>query len=224
MPSSRQTLAAAAAALLAPAVMVDAAFGPAFSTGPVATGSFIRESTSTLTLPAVPGDNAGVLSLWVGMGTSGGDLIQSIADNWQSDEWSIYAYTLLKTGPNSQMPVQSSATAATGGDRITMHYKYDDASQNYTQTVSINDSVVATLSTQDGVAQGWGSAVECAEEDCGTVPAHTWTDTKIIMDVADPDYINTLAKGEGVTGDMSTSDGGKTWTVSTINIPAFTFG
>jgi len=50
-----------------------------------------------------------------------------------------------------------------------------------------------------------------------------WTDTKIIMDVADPNYINTMWKSAGVTGDMSTSDGGKTWTVSTINIPQFTF-
>jgi hypothetical protein len=31
------------------------------------------------------------------MGTSNGDLVQSIADNWQSSDWSIYAYTLLST-------------------------------------------------------------------------------------------------------------------------------
>ncbi|KAI0553891.1 hypothetical protein F4679DRAFT_388074 [Xylaria curta] len=218
MASTRQIL-----SILAAAVAVDAAFGPAFSTGPVADNTFIRESTSTLTLPRLPGNNAGDLSLWVGMGTSNGDLIQSIADTWQTGDWSIFAYTLLSTGPNSQMPVQSEATPASAGDRITMHYKYDDATQNYTQTVSINDKVVATLSTSDEHALGWGSAVECAEENCGTVPAHTWTDTKIIMDVADPNYINTLGKSQGVTGDMSTSDGGKTWTVSTINIPEFTF-
>lgn len=48
--------------------------------------------------------------------------------------------------------------------------------------------------------------------------------TTITLDVADPNYINTLAKGQGVTGDMKTSDGGKTWTVGTIHIPEFTFG
>ncbi|KAI1758329.1 hypothetical protein F4782DRAFT_21817 [Xylaria castorea] len=242
MASTRQIL-----SILAAAAAVDAAFGPAFSTGPVADNSFIRESTSTLTLPRLPGNNAGDLSLWVGMGTSNGDLIQSIADTYQTGDWSIFAYTLLSTGrsfyltlpactrrdgifakdvvivANSQMPVQSEATSASASDRITMHYKYDDGTQNYTQTVSINDNVVATLSTSDAHALGWGSAVECAEENCGTVPAHTWTDTQIIMDVADPNYINTLGKSQGVTGDMSTSDGGKTWTVSTINIPEFTF-
>ena len=51
--------------------------------------------------------------------------------------------------------------------------KFDDATGNYTQTVSVNDAVVATLSTRDGHAQGWGSAVECGAEDCGTMPAHS---------------------------------------------------
>ncbi|OJJ03874.1 hypothetical protein ASPVEDRAFT_54181 [Aspergillus versicolor CBS 583.65] len=198
--------------------------GPAFSTGPVATDSFIREATSTLTLPKAPSGSSGSASLWVGMGTSNGDLIQSIADNWQSDDWSIYAYTLLSTGANSQMPVQGESSTAVAGDKVTMHYKFDDLTGNYTQTVSVNGETVSTLSTSDGQAQGWGSSVECAAEDCGTMPAHTWTDTKIILDTADPNYINTMAKGEGVTGEMSTSDDGKTWTVTTIEIPEFSFG
>ncbi|KEY78265.1 hypothetical protein BA78_7861 [Aspergillus fumigatus] len=174
--------------------------GPAFSTGPVASNSFIREATSTLILPTLSENNKGDLSLWVGMGTSNGDLIQSIADKWQSNGWSVFTYTLLKTGD-----------------------KYDDSSRNYTQTLSVNGQVVSTLSTSDGYAQGWGSAVECAATDCGTVGAHSWIDTKIILDSPDPNYKNTNYKGQGVTGEMSTSDGGKTWTVSTINIPQFTF-
>ncbi|GJC91327.1 hypothetical protein ColKHC_00153 [Colletotrichum higginsianum] len=226
MPSTTQLLSALA---VTAAAGVQAAMGPAFSTGPVASDSFIREATSTLVLPAAPANNKGSASLWVGMGTSNGDLIQSIADNSNydntgTDKWSIFAYTLLKTGDNSQMPVQTEGTDASEGDKITMHYKFDDASQNYTQTVSINDKVVSTLSTKDGEAQGWGSAVECAAEDCGTVGAHSWINTKIILDKEDPNYIRTLGKGQGVTGDMSTSDGGKTWTVSTIEIPEYTFG
>lgn len=119
--------------------------------------------------------------------------------------------------------------------------KYDDSTGNYTQTVTQNGNVVSTLSTSDAHALGWGSAVECAATDCGTVPAHSrffatrprtqfadsiptaWINTQIIMDVADPNYINTLYKGSGVTGDLVTADGGKTWTVSTISIPQFTF-
>ncbi|KAL6410629.1 hypothetical protein AUP68_07057 [Ilyonectria robusta] len=123
MPSSNQILSALAAVAITSA---NAAMGPAFSTGPVADNSFIRESTSTLVLPNVPsgGSTDGITSLWVGMGTSNGDLIQSIADNWQSSSWEIYAYTLLKTGDNSQMPVQGPSGAAGEGDKITMHCKY----------------------------------------------------------------------------------------------------
>lgn len=97
--------------------------GPAFSTGPVGSGSWIREATSTLVLPKAPTGSSGDASLWVGMGTSNGDLIQSIADNWNSEDWSIFAYTLLKTGDSSQMPVQTDGTPASEGDEITMHCK-----------------------------------------------------------------------------------------------------
>lgn len=117
MPSLRQTL-----LVLAAAASVEAAMGPAFSTGPVGSGSWIRESTSTLVLPKTPSNNAGDASLWVGMGTSNGDLIQSIADAYQStSSWSIFAYTLLSTGANSQMPVQTDGTNAVAAEKITMH-------------------------------------------------------------------------------------------------------
>jgi len=32
-----------------------------------------------------------------------------------------------------------------------------------------------------------------------------------------------MGKGEGVTGDMKTSDNGKTWTVEKIEIPEYSF-
>lgn len=84
----------ALAALIANA---NAAMGPAFSTGPTSDDTYIIETWATLTLPKAPTDNSGDLSLWVGMGTSNGDLIQSIAENWNADDWTAYAYTLLST-------------------------------------------------------------------------------------------------------------------------------
>lgn len=94
--SSRQILSAFATAAVV--AKVNAAMGPAFSTGPTADDTFVRESWATLVLPSAPSDNSGVLSLWVGMGTSNGDLVQSIAENWSSDNWNVYAYTLMSTG------------------------------------------------------------------------------------------------------------------------------
>lgn len=120
MPSALQTVSAIAAA----AASVNAAMGPAFSTGPVADSTFIRESTATLVLPDVPSNNHGDASLWVGMGTSNGDLIQSISENYDSDNWSIYAYTLVSLGENGQTVVQDDTPAyANAGDEVTMHCK-----------------------------------------------------------------------------------------------------
>ncbi|KAF5702934.1 hypothetical protein FMUND_13246 [Fusarium mundagurra] len=79
-------------------------------------------------------------------------------------------------------------------------------------------------STLGHEAMGFGSSVECGASDCGTFGAHQWVDTKLILDTADPNYIQTFVKGEGVTGgEMTTSDGGKTWVISDLNIPSFTF-
>lgn len=223
MSSSRSLLTTliAAAALTC---STNAAFGPAFSTGPVAGGSWIREATSTLVLPKAPSGSTGSASLWVGMGTSKGDLIQSIADNVNQNDWSIYAYTLISTSANAQMPIQANGENAQEGDKVTMHYKFDDSTGNYTQIVSVNGRQVSTLSTNDGHALGWGSAVECAETNCGTMFAHKWVDTKLTLNSADPNYDQTMGKGNGVTGEMSTTDGGVTWTITDIDVPQFTFG
>ena len=54
-------------------------FSNALSTGPTADNSWIRESNTTLILPAVNTPQTGNLALWPGMGTDGGDLIQALA-------------------------------------------------------------------------------------------------------------------------------------------------
>lgn len=73
-----------------------------------------------------------------------------------------------------------------------------------------------------GVAQGWGTATECQSAACGTYAAHEYVNTKIIMDVADPNYADT--KGTtGASGDLVTADGGKTWTVDSIKVEGGVF-
>ena len=121
MPSSRQLVSFLATAALT--CSVNAAFGPAFSTGPVGAGSWIREANSTLVLPKAPTGSVGDTSLWVGMGTSNGDLIQSIADNWNGNDWNIFAYTLLSTSATTQMPIQAEGEYAQEADKVTMHCK-----------------------------------------------------------------------------------------------------
>ncbi|GAB7330151.1 hypothetical protein MBLNU13_g01827t1 [Cladosporium sp. NU13] len=200
-------------------------FGNAFSTGPVATNSFIRESNTTLVLPEVNKPQNGNLALWAGMGTSGGDLIQalaiSVADGSggcpaEQGKWCIVASTLEG---DQQM---GDAVPAGAGAQVTMHYKYNDSTKKYDQTVSLDGKVVSRLSSDSGVAQGWGTAAECQAAACGTYATHEYINTKIIMDVADPNYANT--KGTtGASGDLVTKDGGKTWTVDSIKIEGSVF-
>lgn len=54
-------------------------FGNFFSTGPVASGTFITEATTTLILPALNSPHNGNLGLWPGMGMDDGDLVQGLA-------------------------------------------------------------------------------------------------------------------------------------------------
>ena len=79
-----------------------------------------------------------------------------------------------------------------------------------------------TPAADSGVAQGWGTAAECQAAACGTYATHEYINTKLIMDVADPNYANT--KGiTGASGDLVTEDGGKTWTVDSIKIQGSVF-
>ncbi|KAL4876198.1 hypothetical protein BJY04DRAFT_223282 [Aspergillus karnatakaensis] len=201
-------------------------FGPYFSLGP--TQSWIREANTTLVLPEIPSPGLlDRLALWPGMGTSGGDLIQALAVSFadpnancgaSEGQWCTWASTLQGTQlGGEQVP-------ANPGDGVTMHYVYNDSTGEYDQTVSINGEVVSTLSTSSGQAQGWGTAVECQDDAChSTALAHQYTDTTIILDSADESFGNTLAINEATSSGLTTSDGGKTWTVQTIDVQAHTY-
>ncbi|KAH8890155.1 hypothetical protein GQ53DRAFT_867898 [Thozetella sp. PMI_491] len=201
-------------------------FGPYFSLGP--TKSWIRESTTTLVLPPAPSPQKDRLALWAGMGTSAGDLIQALAVSFLSPaancgaktgQWCTWASTLQEGEQLGGKQVPASA-----GSLLTLHYKYNDSTAKYDQTVAINGTVVSSLSTTSGHAQGWGTAVECQDNACkGTVVAHQYLSTTIILDAADLTFGPTLALNEATSSGLTTGDNGKTWTVATINIGAHTF-
>ncbi|KAG8630369.1 hypothetical protein KVT40_001988 [Elsinoe batatas] len=200
-------------------------FSNALSTGPTASGSFIREANTTLVLPATNNPQEGNLALWAGLGTDGNNLIQALAISLAggtagcvpaAGQWCIVASTLQDTQQTG------TAVPASAGSKMTMHYKYNDSTLKYDQTVSLNGAVVSRLSTTSGKALGWGTAVECQSSACGTAPAHKYIDTKLVMDKADPNYVRT--KGTtGAKGNMVTADGGKTWTIAEIAIEAHTY-
>ncbi|PWY69060.1 hypothetical protein BO70DRAFT_400120 [Aspergillus heteromorphus CBS 117.55] len=200
-------------------------FGPYFSLGP--TQSWIREANTTLVLPEAPSPQKDRLALWPGMGTSGGDLIQALAVSFSdpnancgasAGQWCTWASTLEGT------QLGGKEVPASAGDRITMHYKYNDSTSKYDQTVSINGEVVSTLSTSSGQAQGWGTAVECQDDACqSTTAAHEYLDTTIILNAADTSFGDTLSINEATSSGLKTTDDGTTWEVSTIKIESHTY-
>ncbi|GAT22943.1 similar to An03g01670 [Aspergillus luchuensis] len=191
-------------------------FGPYFSLGP--TQSWIREANTTLVLPEAPSPQKDRLALWPGMGTSGGDLIQALAVSFSDPNSTGQANYVVGT------QLGGKEVPASAGDKVTMHYKYNDSTGKYDQTVSINGEVVSTLSTSSGQAQGWGTAVECQDDACqSTAGAHKYLDTTIILNAEDNSFGDTLSINEASSSGLSTSDNGKTWTVSTININSHTY-
>ncbi|KAE8381385.1 hypothetical protein BDV26DRAFT_301506 [Aspergillus bertholletiae] len=200
-------------------------FGPAFSLGP--TQSWIREATTTLVLPEAPSPQEDRLALWPGMGTSGGDLIQALAVSFSdpaancgasTGQWCTWASTLQGTQlGGKQVP-------ASAGDKLVMHYKYNDSTGKYDQTVAINGKVVSSLSTSSGQAQGWGTAVEAQDNAAKSkVAAHQYLDTTIILNAADLTFRDTLGLTNADSTGLTTSDNGKTWKVTTINIHEHSF-
>ncbi|RMZ31712.1 hypothetical protein D0859_04161 [Hortaea werneckii] len=214
MHASTRLLASLAAAAQFAAADYGVQFSNALSTGPVAQNSFIREANTTLILPDLNSPQTGNLALWPGMGTSDGDLIQGLAI---SNTQGTSGCSAAGGGKMGQ------AVAAEPGSSVTFHYKYNDQTSQYDQTVSLNGEVVSRLSTSSGKAQGWGTAIECQQSACGSVCRTSATNgVQLIMDVADPGYVQTLGT-TGASGNMVTDDNGKTWTIDTINIESYTY-
>ncbi|KAK0653893.1 hypothetical protein DIS24_g5571 [Lasiodiplodia hormozganensis] len=200
-------------------------FGPYYSLG--ATTSYIVEAETTLYPGKTPDPQQDRMVLWPGMGTSNGQLVQSIVSSsteteaqcgGSSGQWCVFASTY--TG---ETQISGDAKPMSANQGVTINYKYDEASGNYTQTVSIEGQVVSTLSTASGKAQGWGTAVECQDECSGIVNAHTYQNTTIKLAAADSAFKGTLALNEATATELTSPDGGITWTVDKISIAQSSF-
>ncbi|KAI0128711.1 hypothetical protein BJ170DRAFT_342702 [Xylariales sp. AK1849] len=201
-------------------------FGPYFSLGP--TSSWIREATTTLVLPDVPSPAKDRLALWPGMGTSDGDLVQALAVAFSDPDancgasdgqWCTWASTL-----ENGTQLGGTEVPASAGTQLLFHYVYNDTTSKYDQTVSVDGTVISSLSTSSGEAEGFGTAVECQDNACdGTVAAHQYLNTVVILDAADSSFGDTLALNEATTSGLSTSNGGITWSVETVDIQEHTF-
>ncbi|CAG8942612.1 unnamed protein product [Penicillium salamii] len=222
-------------------------FGPNFAVS--STGStWIKEANTTLILPETPSPQVERLAIWPGMETSNGNLVQALAVSFedpaancgaQNGQWCVWASTLQDT------QISGTMVPASPGDKITMHYVYNDSTGEYDQTSAINGKIVSTLSTSSGYAQRWDVAVECQVDACSrTSPPHSkpasasnlvlrgrlranqvleYVDTTIILNKADSSWSEGLYTKLSHNSGLRTVDGGKTWKVDTISLNSHLF-
>ncbi|KAJ5217693.1 uncharacterized protein N7469_011318 [Penicillium citrinum] len=201
-------------------------FGPDFAVDSTGT-TWIREANPTLILPKTPSPQVDRLALWPGMETSNGNLIQAIAVSFadpaaecgaQSGQWCVFASTLQDYQKQGKM------VPASAGDKVTMHYVYNDSTGGYDQSAAINGKIVSTISTDSGHATRWDVTVECQEGTClGRSAAHKYIDTTIVLNEADPSWSEGLYTKWQKNSGLQTADGGKTWTLDRLSLESHQF-
>lgn len=86
---------------------------------------------------------------------------------------------------------------------------------------------ISRSSAQLGNERGWRLSRACQNLlltiVLGSLPLTEWINAEIVLSGADPTYSETLGLALGATGSMTTSDGGVTWVIGTIDIPEYTF-
>ncbi|KAF6802850.1 hypothetical protein CSOJ01_11322 [Colletotrichum sojae] len=188
--------------------------------------AYIQEATATLVLPKLPSSVSGDVAIWSAiMMQNQASFLQGVTSNSptgsycndRGKSWCNFAYTLVGMDPTVGKPVTASP-----GSTIRTHYKLNSSTQLWDQNVYIDDKLVSSVSTSKGQRGDiFYISIECASGNCANHPAHTWEDVSIVLSQADKSFGHTGSWEHGATGGaMSSPDGGKTWKIATLNIPA----
>jgi MYXO-CTERM domain-containing protein len=215
-------------------------WGASYSFGP--TTSRIIHAKTTLVpgrLPPIT-STTGPLFLWPGMSNPTSDLIQTTMDAWPNNngycgaatgQWCVEASVFgsfgQRNGPNA---------AIDPDDHVTIEYVLGTDGNTWTQTVTSQKlaKVVSTLQSASGQMPkgGFGFATE-ADADSYTIDTQYYLCTELDLADADPHFAATGVGGvgaqHGATGkgsgigtakNVHTPDGGLTWLVDLITLPA----
>jgi hypothetical protein len=180
----------------------------------------------------------GPLFLWPGMSNPTSDLVQTTMDAQQDNknycgaatgQWCVEASVFGSFGQRNGPSVPVSPT-----DQVTIEYKLGTDGNTWTQTVTLACKVVSTLQSTSGQMPkgGFGFATE-ADADSFTIDTQYYLNTEIHMAAADPNFSKTgvggIGANHGATGtgsgvgtakNVRTPDGGLTWLVDLITLPA----
>ncbi|KAG8161518.1 hypothetical protein KVR01_008505 [Diaporthe batatas] len=167
--------------------------------------TYITEASATLVLPKLPSPVSGDVAIWSAiMMENEASFLQGVTSNSpsgsycndQGKNWCNFAYTLVD--------------------------KLNSSTQLWDQNVYIDGELLSSVSTSKGQhGDIFYISIECASGGCAQHPAHSWQDVSVVLNQADQRFKHSGSWNFGATGGaMSTPDGGKTWTLTTLNIPA----
>ncbi|KAJ4343699.1 hypothetical protein N0V95_006564 [Ascochyta clinopodiicola] len=207
-----------------------------FITLPAPGNAYIQEAVATLVLGDAPSNNQGDVALWSAIMMDQQDFLQGVTQHspnslltrivnfayspWCQNlgqNWCNFAYTLKGSSITNGTPVK-----AKRGDRVKTHYKLNPSTNLWDQNLYVNDKLVSHVSTSKGQhGRIFYVSIECASQPCALTPAHSWEQISVTLNKADQSFKHSGAWEHGATGGaMSTTDGGKTWNFSKLNVPA----
>ncbi|KAJ5861292.1 uncharacterized protein N7529_008602 [Penicillium soppii] len=219
------TIGLASAGLLETATKRDDTWGGSVSLGP--SKSTIINAVTTLIPGAAPATQNGELFLWPGMSNGTGDLVQTTLESWPSNAWcgaTTGQWCVRASVFGSFGQLDGTGSAVSGTDQVRIEYNLESDGQTWKQTVT-NGQTGALLSTYSHASgpymRGYGTGTECDDNCSGTIAAQKYLNTVITLASADTTFGSTIAKAGGATySGLSSSQGGKVWTITEIDVPA----
>ncbi|KAI0125362.1 hypothetical protein BJ170DRAFT_500715 [Xylariales sp. AK1849] len=240
--TSLALLAASTAAIHTKAGKRDVSWGPII--GFQETSSEIVSSTSTMYPGKMPSNQKGYMFAWIGVGVNGNgyDLIQSIVGSYPAglsecsgedadSTWCISSevYGLDSSGATTQFVGEKTTADVNYENGIVFNYTLTDMSA-YSWTQTMTDAVTGDLlSAYTKVSKQkstlWNTAIELQDyngsEGSGTIEPQYYVNTTIVLKAVDENYGSTIyAESGGEYTEPTTTDGGKTWLIEKITVPA----
>ncbi|OQD90677.1 hypothetical protein PENANT_c001G10456 [Penicillium antarcticum] len=200
-------------------------WGGSVSLGP--SKSTIVNAVTTIIPGAAPSTQNGELFLWPGMSNGTGDLVQTTLESWPSNSWcgaTTGQWCVRASVFGSFGQLDGDGAAVSGDDHVRIEYNLESDGQTWKQTVTnaVTGALLSTYSRASGpYMTGYGTGTECDGGCSGTIAAQKYLNTTITLAGADATFGNTIAKAGGATyTGLGSSQGGKVWTITQIDIPA----
>ncbi|KAF2402701.1 hypothetical protein EJ06DRAFT_456273, partial [Trichodelitschia bisporula] len=185
--------------------------------------SYIQSAETTLHPGPPPKPAQARLALWPGLDVPKG-LVQPIIVS--SDEqcgdatpehWCVFASMIVGNAKQEM----GKRVALAGDQSLVMKFVYNTTLKGYHQSLFIppNPQPVSILNIASGPSTSFYTATECQSKHAGTVNAHTYTETTIVLSEPDPNWGKTPTYSfMGCADSATTDDGGKTWKIGTIHM------